>query len=443
MKLLRPKHHITAEKNWINDPNGVVKYKNQYHVFFQHHPYSLEWGEMNWGHVVSDDLLNWQHLPIALTPGAECDKDHCFSGSSLVVDDRLYIFYTGLLLADKPEDIKQQQCLAYSDDGIKFHKLGLIIGEDLLPKEYNPSEFRDPTVYVDNGIYYLLVAAKRKEGNGNILKYKSLDLIHWEYVNEILINDSKGEMVECPDYIKELNLLLHSEQFQPIDGLMHHNIHSTFYDIGHFNEQHKFISCASGTIDYGFDMYAPQVIKGDNILIGWMNMWDRNNPSEKYGFSGSLTIPRKLIVENNTLRQIPIVPTNKVVVYDVKHYEEHVRVGFYKLDIDNLESLSIKMRQGPEHVTTFDLSGDEWIFNRSKSGETIKGVETDNDSLNGIRRMPFEKSEHYEIYLILDEFSVELFVNGISLTSLIYPNLDDDLLVIDVASTKIKITKFE
>ena len=87
----KPIFHITGEKGWINDPNGVVKYKGQYHVFYQHHPYSNEWGPMHWGHVVSDDLIHWKYLPYALVPGDSFDKDGCFSGTSLVVDDTLYI----------------------------------------------------------------------------------------------------------------------------------------------------------------------------------------------------------------------------------------------------------------------------------------------------------------------------------------------------------------
>ena len=97
MSELRPKYHITANKNWINDPNGLIKFRGQYHVFMQHHPYGLEWGPMHWYHVVSDDLLHFKHLPIALTPGDEFDKDGCFSGSSIVVNDRLYVVYTGFI----------------------------------------------------------------------------------------------------------------------------------------------------------------------------------------------------------------------------------------------------------------------------------------------------------------------------------------------------------
>ena len=78
----KPIFHITGEKGWINDPNGVVKFLGQYHVFFQHHPYSCEWGPMHWGHFVSDDLIHWKYLPYALVPGDSFDKDGCFSGSA-------------------------------------------------------------------------------------------------------------------------------------------------------------------------------------------------------------------------------------------------------------------------------------------------------------------------------------------------------------------------
>ena len=134
----RPQYHITAEKNWINDPNGLVKFNGQYHVFMQHHPYGLQWGPMHWAHVVSDDLLNWKHLPIALTPGDEFDKDGCFSGSAIVVDNRLYVAYTGFINNEDPEKIIQHQCLAYSDDGINFTKLGCIISKDNYLKDMLP-----------------------------------------------------------------------------------------------------------------------------------------------------------------------------------------------------------------------------------------------------------------------------------------------------------------
>ena len=439
---IRPLYHTTPLKGWINDPNGVVKFNNKFHVFYQYHPYGLEWGPMHWGHVVSDDLLHWEHLPIALTPGDDFDKDGCFSGSSIVFNNRLYIVYTGFIFNEDNEKIIQQQCLAYSEDGVKFTKVGLIIGKDNLPEEFAPNDFRDPMVYREGDEFIMLVAARRKNGKGNILKYKSKDLIHWEYVTYILERDSEGQMIECVDYVKDLNLLLNSEQFHPVNGYNHHNIHSCLYRLGEFKND-KFIASKEGMLDYGFDYYAPQVFLENNVLIAWMNMWDRNNPSTKYGFAGSLTIPRKLEIRNNDLYQTPVLPNGKVEQVNVKDlFVDHVRTSFYKLEIDGLESLSLKLRAGKQHQTTFVLKGDEWVFDRSRSGEEIKGNETDDDSLHGIRRMPYVNGNHHEIFIVLDEFSVELFVDGKSLTSLIYPDLEDDVLELKIHANNAVLHRF-
>lgn len=439
---MKPKYHITAPSNWINDPNGLIKFNGRYHIFYQYHPYSLTWGPMHWGHVVSDDLLHWEHFPIALTPGDEFDKDGCFSGSAIVKDNRLYIFYTGFIFDEDPEKIIQQQCLAYSDDGVNFTKVGLIIGKDNLPKDFAPNDFRDPCVYLEGVKYIMLVAARKIGGKGNILRYESIDLLHWDYITNILPSDSEGTMIECPDYVKDLNLLTYCEQYQPVNGYLHHNIHSSFWKVGNF-KNNKFESIKDGMIDYGFDFYAPQIIKDGNILIAWMNMWDRNNPSEKYGFAGSLTIPRKVEVVDNELTQTPVHPQNiEFTKLLNKEYQEQVKVGFYKLELNNLKSFSLEMRKGEKHSTTLKLINNEWVFSRANSGELIIGKETDSDSLNGIRRMPLKNIQKHVIYIVMDEFSIELFIDGKSLTSLIYPDEHDDLLVLNAKCSDGVITKF-
>ena len=83
----RPQFHFTPEKNWMNDPNGLVYYAGEYHLFYQYNPFGKDWGYMHWGHAVSKDLVKWEHLPIAITPDENSkEKEHAtaFSGCALV-----------------------------------------------------------------------------------------------------------------------------------------------------------------------------------------------------------------------------------------------------------------------------------------------------------------------------------------------------------------------
>ena len=95
--IVRPSLHFTPQKGWINDPNGLVFFKGQYHLFYQYNPYDTHWDSMHWGHVVSKDLLHWEYLPAALAPDEDYDKMGCFSGSAIELDDgRQLLMYTAV-----------------------------------------------------------------------------------------------------------------------------------------------------------------------------------------------------------------------------------------------------------------------------------------------------------------------------------------------------------
>ena len=445
MESFKPVFHITGEKGWINDPNGVVKFQGKYHVFYQHHPYSCEWGPMHWGHVVSDDLLTWTYLPYALVPGDEFDKDGCFSGSSLVIDDTLYIVYTGFIFNDDPEKIRQIQCLASSKDGIHFTKHGAIITEKELPDAYKSCDFRDPQLVYKDGQYLLFAAAKKKSGGGSIVLFKSQDLKKWEFVNDVLTHNSEGLMIECVGYYEDLGLMIYSEQDFPKDNDHCFNIHSTEYEVGALNNEGKFIPKGNKTlIDYGFDFYAPQIMNDGHYLIAWMNMWDRNNPSAKYGFAGMLTVPRKVVVKNNTMLQTPVVYGKEQKKTEIKSvYKDHISVGTIKLEITDLKDLSINLRMGKDEITKFYLDGNEFIFDRSQSGEKIVGREEDELSLQGKRKMPYLKEKLDTIYIVLDKYSIEIFANGIAMTSLVYPEESSDGLEINVKAETANVTIYK
>ncbi len=102
---LRPRYHFLPPSNWMNDPNGLIQWKGQYHLFYQHNPVQAAWGPIHWGHAVSQDLVHWRHLDMAMqpTPGG-ADKDGVWSGCAVISGGKPVIFYTGVF----PEG----QCLA-------------------------------------------------------------------------------------------------------------------------------------------------------------------------------------------------------------------------------------------------------------------------------------------------------------------------------------------
>ena len=95
--MYRHEYHLTPPSGWMNDPNGFCHFGGRYHLFYQHYPKAPRWGRMRWGHAVSDDLVRWERLPIALKPDGFWDCAlGCFSGSAVVQDDGMRLFYTGV-----------------------------------------------------------------------------------------------------------------------------------------------------------------------------------------------------------------------------------------------------------------------------------------------------------------------------------------------------------
>lgn len=199
-----PEYHCAAYAGWMSVPGGLCVHKGQYHVFYQHHPYSENWGPMHWGHCVSDDLVHWRHLPIALAPGDSFDRDGCFSGSAVSHQGKLYIFYTGHMWGYSTnvdsEGIYQQQCIAVSeDDGLTFTKLGSVIRPPL-----GYIHFRDPKVWYQDGRWWMVVGARDVSKDvGQLLLYSTKDLEEWDEVAYRVVSradDKNVFMWECPDF---------------------------------------------------------------------------------------------------------------------------------------------------------------------------------------------------------------------------------------------------
>nr|WP_216776061.1 glycoside hydrolase family 32 protein [Metabacillus halosaccharovorans] len=434
-------YHVMPQANWMNDPNGFSMFNGEYHLFYQHHPYSPKWGPMYWGHVKSKDLVHWEHLPIALAPSEPYDIDGCFSGSAIEKDEKLYLFYTGNKWTgpDQDKDLKQVQCLAVSDDGIHFEKIveNPVI-EAAPPGDIHPFHFRDPKVWKEGDYYYCVLGSQTKERIGQALLYRSPDLLKWEFVNVMARGTGNmGYMWECPDLfsLAGQDVLVMSPQGVKPEGDLYHNLHHSVYVLGNLDLQEgKFQFDQFQLLDYGFDFYAPQTTVdhlGRRILVGWMAMWESEMPEQEHDWAGAITIPRIMSIEEHCVKCVP-APELETLRFNQVSYCNVLMDGsrnFEGVDGDCLElNVLLDMKQASQFginlrmdtartektVLTFDCHNQKLTLNRDHSG---KGP-------GGERKAPVELNKgKLQLTLFLDKSSLEVFIqNGEKvMTARIYP----------------------
>jgi fructan beta-fructosidase len=308
---LRPRFHFTPERHFMNDPNGLVFYKGEYHLFYQHNPYGATWGHMSWGHAVSQDLLHWKHLPVALR---EEEGIMIFSGSVAV--DRLnssglcrpeggdssclVALYTGHGQA------RQTQNLAYSNDrGRSWTKYA---GNPVL--DLGLKDFRDPKVFwhepTRRWILVTVLADQHK-----VRFFASRDLKQWETLSEFGPAGATGGVWECPDLF-ELpidNDLSQKRWVLEVDinpggvagGSGGQYFVGTFDGVRFTND-----NPADRTlwVDYGKDFYATlsfsDMTDGRTIWLGWISNWLYANDEPTATWRGAQSIPRTV-----ALRRFP------------------------------------------------------------------------------------------------------------------------------------------
>lgn len=316
----RPAFHLTPRVGWMNDPNGFCYHEGKYHMFYQYHPYTAEWGPMHWGHAVSDDLLHWEFLPAALAPDEYYDKDGCFSGSAITLEDgRHLLIYTGVMNREVENGLRrdfQVQCVAIGDgiDYVKYDQ-NPVMTSDLIPEGSSPYDFRDPKICrKSDGTYRCYVGNRPEDGSGQILLFKSEDALHWEFEKVFASNRNRyGKMWECPDFfaLDGKGVLLVSPQDMLPEGFEYHNGNGTVCVIGDYDDaSDTFTEECNQAIDYGIDFYAPQTVlspDGRRIMIGWMQNWDTTGFHDIHEpWYGQMSIPRELSVRDGRLYQKPI-----------------------------------------------------------------------------------------------------------------------------------------
>ncbi|WP_163538765.1 glycoside hydrolase family 32 protein [Gracilibacillus sp. YIM 98692] len=437
----RPQFHISPPANWMNDPNGFSYYKGEYHLFYQHHPFGVEWGPMHWGHVKSKDLAVWEHLPIALAPSEDYDQDGCFSGSAIEKDGKLYLMYTGnTWTGDNPdEDLYQVQALAVSEDGLDFEKISNNPVISNTPEgDIHPFHFRDPKVWKHEDYYYCVLGSKTKNEKGQILLYRSKDLLDWEFLNIAAKGEGNfGFMWECPDIFRlnGYDFLVMSPQGVHPEGSLYHNLHQAGYVYGKLDYSTGKLDHGSfHLLDYGFDFYAPQTTideKGRRIMIAWMAMWESEMPEQDNHWSGAMTVPRELTFDGKQLltKPVPELSNLRMTCVEFDHEILKERKEWKGVEGDCLElELEVDLKDANVFGIYFRANEEETeqtvLTYHSKEEELVLDRNSSGVGPGGIRKAPVKlKNNKLHLQIFIDRSSVEVFINHGEkvMTGRIYP----------------------
>lgn len=305
----RPQFHFSPAKNWLNDPNGLIWFEGEYHLFYQYNPFGSQWGHMSWGHAVSTDLLHWQELPLAI---AEDERVSIFSGS-VVVDthnssgfgrDRqppLVAIYTGCLR--RPEGGQAQE-LAYSHDrGLSWTKYA---GNPVL--DLGLRDFRDPKVFWHAPTArWVMVVVLPDDRLARF--YASADLKAWQWLSDFSAPFDGEGIWECPDLIPLQTADGENTWLFKVDVLGGHPSGDTGARIffGHFDGT-RFTPDAQTPptwADWGADFYAALSWAGlpgaprRQVWLAWMSChrYAKHLPTQPW--RGAMSLPRELSVRRS------------------------------------------------------------------------------------------------------------------------------------------------
>ena len=430
----RPDFHLSPRVGWMNDPNGFSVYQGKYHIFYQYHPYNTQWGPMHWGHAVSDDFLHWENLPVAIAPDMPYDKDGCFSGSAVELDDgRHLLMYTGVKRERGEDGIMrdlQTQCLAVGDgvNYVKYEGNPVLTGADV-PAGFSVNDFRDPKLFRNaDGTFGCVVGNRTEDGSGAIVYYTSPDGFHWQFASILDRSYNEfGRMWECPDMfrIDDTDIIITSPQDMCALGLEFHSGNGTLALMGAL-EKGRFLRENVQAIDYGLDFYAPQTLEapdGRRIMIAWMQNWDTTGgcPAGAKWF-GQMTTPRELTLKNDRLIQNPVrelenLRGRRVAYKNVLVNEEVSLTGVYGRVLDmtvtvkpgddkGYERFRIKFAKGSQHYCTVSYRPNTSTLRMSRTHAGFN-----RDFVHERKCRVRNQNGEIKLRILLDRFSAEVFVN--------------------------------
>lgn len=434
----------------MNDPNGLIYWKDAYHLFYQYVPGDPPWIQKHWGHATSSDLVHWIDLPTALAPTAEGpDQDGCFSGCAVDHDGVPTLIYTGV------KGDRQLPCLATSsDDLITWQKYP---GNPLIatpPVELDLFAFRDHKVWKEGNIWYQLIGAGINGVGGTVLLYRSHNLLEWKFMHPFYTGDRNstrpvwtGSMWECPDFfpLGGKNVLIVSVYD---DSRFHERayagcLHYAVAIVGDYTD-HTFTPLTQSILDYGGYFYAPQTLldlKGRRLQFGWL--WEGRSEVAQWaaGWSGVMSLPRVLTLSTDTklrfepaselkqlrgthqgLRNLFIPHTSRTQLEEIRGNCLEIQV---ELMLDEATEVGIGVLCSPDCVEQTLIRYDrvqELLHIDGQQSSLSEDVKRDIRS----GTLALASDETLFLHIFLDRSVIEVFANyRLCMSSRVYPSRTD------------------
>lgn len=410
-------HHLMPPVGWLNDPNGLCWFQGRYHVFFQYAPFDVEGGLKFWGHYTSEDLIDWRYEGVALYPDSPYDCHGVYSGSALVDEDKIHLFFTGNVKIDGDYDYinegRETSTLhVESEDGFGFGNKEEVISFDQYPDEFT-CHIRDPKVWKDKDQYFMILGGRLKGDKGAVLLYRSDDRKKWTFVQTLTTTQSFGYMWECPDCfaLDGQKVLSISPQGLEREEFRFQNV----YQSGYFpvREDGSVHAEDFREWDMGFDFYAPQTFtdgKGRRLLIGWMGMPDADeeygNKTIEEGWQHCLTVPRELKFRDGKILQNPVREMESLRKEKTTLHHENGMMEI-RTEVNEGFDLVLEDIQMTESCFTISLGGQMLL--KYENGIAEMGFPGITGAGRTVRKAKIDSFKN--IRLLVDTSAAEIYIN--------------------------------
>jgi len=472
----RPQFHFSPDSNWTNDPNGLVYFHGEYHLFFQYNPFGHTWGHMSWGHAVSPDMIHWKQLPVAIP---EANNVMIFSGSAIVDSNNTSGFgkdgkipmiavYAGYNTKTHIQDQRLAYSLDYGRTWTKYKNNPVIT--------LHTKNFRDPKVfwYKPDHHWVMVVALSARH---KVRFYSSPDLKHWNKLSDFGPVGATGGVWECPmlDKVKVAGYPSQTKWVLEI-GLNPGSVAGGSggqYFIGDFNGK-KFtpdpaFRNKTHWVDYGKDFYAATSWanippgNGRTLWLGWMDNWQYAAKAPTHPFRGMMSIPRSIHVKKGSngyyLVQQPVRELDKLRGRHFHFDNLTVSSGSISLSKKGVSGITLEIEATlkPATAKKFGLlvrkgSGQQTVigYNRTKQQLYVDRRHSGDVSFSkkfpGIQTAPLQLDNGLiHLHILVDHSSVEVFANGGKrvITDDIYPKLSSDGLQLFADNGSVTVTSLD